>query len=186
MKNTKITTNCLTTTDKKKKKKTSHQKKIFDILKQRSHNKMTGVVVYQHNEIPFLLGEWPTKLNIIILQRFFHKSESSEPHTRLPSLVVLETERGDPANLTLKAGGVWSQNSTGLGEIETPLLEGTHKILNAPGHRRKSNDIIERLGKPHLLVLEGLLPGGGQGDVLANTKDPQQTKQLWERKMELE
>ena len=59
-------------------------------------------------------------------------------------------------------------------------LGGHTQDLDAPGHRRKSTDILERLGKPHLLVLEGLLPrwGGWQGGVLANTKDPQQTKQF--------
>ena len=49
---------------------------------------MIGGVVYQHNQIPFPLGERPTKVNIIVPQRLFHKSESSEPHTRLLSLGV--------------------------------------------------------------------------------------------------
>ena len=49
---------------------------------------MVGGVAHQHNQISFPLGEWPTKVSIIIPQGFFHESESSEPHTRLPSLRV--------------------------------------------------------------------------------------------------
>ena len=40
-------------------------------------------------------------------------------------------------NLTLKASRIWLQNFTGLGETETPQLEGTNKILHTPKSNRK-------------------------------------------------
>ena len=77
------------------------------------------------------------------------------------------------------------RNSAGLGEIETPLLEGTHKILCAPGHRRKSTDVIKRPHKTHLLVLKGLLPrvGGGRcwltQKTLNSQSNPEKEKRSW-------
>ena len=46
---------------------------------------------------------------------------------------------------------------TGLGETETPLLEGTHKILCAPGPRGKEQWPHRSLNQTYLLALEGFL-----------------------------
>ena len=47
--------------------------------------------------------------------------------------------------------------STGLGEAETPLLEGINKILYAPGPRVKKQWPHRKLNQIHLLVMEVLL-----------------------------
>ena len=49
---------------------------------------------------------------------------------------------------------------TGLVETETPLLEGTHKVVCASGPRGRSSDPIG-LNETYLLVLEGLLQRRG-------------------------
>ena len=47
--------------------------------------------------------------------------------------------------------------SRGLREPETPVLEGTNKILCASRHREEEQWHHRRLNQKHLLVLEGLL-----------------------------
>ena len=47
------------------------------------------------------------------------------------------------------------------GKQETPLLEGTHKVLCAPGPRGKEQWPHRRLNQTYLLVLEGLLQSWG-------------------------
>ena len=72
------------------------------------------------------------------MQRFSHRSESSEPHIKLPSVGV--QHQGDEAleHLALKGlAGLNCRSPTGLGETETPLSEGTHKISHASGPRAK-------------------------------------------------
>ena len=54
------------------------------------------------------------------------------------------------------------RTSTGLGETETPLLEGTHKVVCASGPRGKEQWPHRRLNQSYLLVLEGLCRGGGR------------------------
>ena len=49
------------------------------------------------------------------------------------------------------------QNFDRTGETETPLLEGTHKVVCALGPRGRSSDPHRRLNQTYLLVLEGLL-----------------------------
>ena len=47
---------------------------------------MAGGALSRYNQIPYPPGGQLTNWKIIILQRFSHRSESSEPHVRLPSL----------------------------------------------------------------------------------------------------
>ena len=49
------------------------------------------------------------------------------------------------------------KTSTGLGETETPVLEGTNKPLPAPRLRGKEQWLHRKLNQNHLLVLESLL-----------------------------
>ena len=52
-------------------------------------------------------ARWAThKLEIIIPQKFSLRSESSEPHVRLPSLGVWQWEEETPENLALKVSRV--------------------------------------------------------------------------------
>ena len=58
---------------------------------------------YKSNPIPL---RWAIhKLGKIIVQRFSHRSESSEPHVRLPSPGVSHQEDEPPDHLALKASG---------------------------------------------------------------------------------
>ena len=53
--------------------------------------------------------------------------------------------------------GLDYRTSRGLGETETPILEGTNKILNTPRPRGEEQWPQRRLNQNYLLVLEGLL-----------------------------
>ena len=78
-------------------------KKIPDIRRQgRSHNETVG----GYSQIPYPTGGLPKNWKIIIPQKFSHRSESPEPHIRLPSLGVQQREEEPPENLALKASGV--------------------------------------------------------------------------------
>ena len=88
----------------------------------------------QYNQTLYPSGGQNTNWKIIILQRFSHRSESSEPHLRVPSLGVWKWEEEPPEHLALKASGAW--NSTGLGETNS-TLGGTHKVSCTPGLREK-------------------------------------------------
>ena len=61
------------------------------------------------------------------------------------------------------------KTSIGLGETETPLLEGTHKVVCAPGPRGKEQWPHRRLNQTYLLVLEHLLQR--QGATVAHCRD---------------
>ena len=51
-------------------------------------NETVGGVHSWFNQIPYLLGGWPTNWKIIISQRFSHRIENFETHSRIPSLRV--------------------------------------------------------------------------------------------------
>ena len=53
------------------------------------------------------------------------------------------------------------RTSTGLGETETPLLKGTHKVMCATGPKGKEEGPLKRLKETYLLMLEGLLQRWG-------------------------
>ena len=53
--------------------------------------------------------------------------------------------------------GIDCRTLTGLGETETPLWEGAHKMVCTSGPRGRSSDPGVRLNQTYLLVLEGLL-----------------------------
>ena len=56
-----------------------------------------------------------------------------------------------------RIAGIYCSTSTGLGETETPNLEGTHKVVCATGPRGKEQGPHRRFNQTYLLVLEGLL-----------------------------
>ena len=101
--------------------------------------------------MPRRLGTW----KIIIPQKFFYRSESYKPHNRLSILRVWQWKELQRIWLWRPSGND-RRNSTGW-EAETPLLEGTHRVLCAPGPGKKWQWPHKRLGQTYLLVLEGLL-----------------------------
>ena len=137
--------NCWTTINKKD---SDLPKKIFYTQRQRrSHNKMVGGVLSWYNEIPYPPGGWPTNWKIIISQRFSHRSESWEPYVRLPSLGYGIRRRSPQSIWLWRPVGLECRSSTGLGETETPLLEGTHKVSRAQGPGQ-SGDSIRAWARP--------------------------------------
>ena len=60
-----------------------------------------------------------------------------------------------------KPGGLDSRASTGLGETESPLLDGTQKVSGTPGSRGRKQWPHKSLGQTYLLILEGLLQRRG-------------------------
>ena len=60
---------------------------------------------------------------------------------------------------------------TGLGEKETPLLEGTHKVVCPSGPRGKEQWPHRRLNQNYLLVLEGFLQRRGAAVAHHRDKD---------------
>ena len=76
-------------------------------------------------------------------------------------------KRGNSQRIKLwKPVGFDCRTSTGLGETETPLLEGTH---NVSGPRGKEQWPHRRLNQTYLLELEGLLQR--QGVAVAHHRD---------------
>ena len=61
-----------------------------------------------------------------------------------------------PENQTLKASGIWLQDFDRSGGQESPLLEGTHKVVCTWGPTGKEQWPHRRLNQTYLLVLEGL------------------------------
>jgi len=64
--------------------------------------------------------------------------------------------------MTLKASEAVCKSSTGLGETETPLLEGAHRLSCALGPRAKQA-LKKNLGQNDL-ANHGGSPGKGGGD----------------------
>ena len=86
----------------------THQKKIPHVQRQwRNHSEMVGGAQSQWNQIPYPSGGWPTNWRTIIPKNFLHCFESSEPHIRLPSLVIWQRYWESPGNLALRASGIW-------------------------------------------------------------------------------
>ena len=147
-------------------------KKIPYIQRQRrNNNKTVGGAQSQQNQIPYPRGAWPTNWKTVTPQKFSYRSESPEPHVRLPSLEVQQQEE-EPQRIWLwRPAGFDHRNSTGLGKAETPLLEGWHKIVCAPEPRGKKQWPHKRLGPNYLLVIEGLLQRCGVAVAHCGDKD---------------
>ena len=65
----------------------------------------------------------PTGWNVTVSQRLTYRSESSEPHIKLPLVGIWHWKEEPLEHLALKASGTRVQEL--LGEMETPFLTGT-------------------------------------------------------------
>ena len=117
---------------------------------------MVGGALLWCNQIPYLLSGRSTKWKRIILQSFSHRSESSEPHVRLPSWGPDIGRRSPQSIWFWRPAGLECRSSTGLGETKTPYLEGAHKVSCALGPTAKQW-LHRSLGQTYLWVLESLL-----------------------------
>ena len=113
----------------------------------RSHNKMVGGALLQYNQIPYLLGGLPTNWKIIISQKFSHRSESSEPHFRVPSLGVWHWGEKPPEHLTLKASrdSVQELHTTGENRFHSKRV---YTRFHVHGDTGQSSDSIGAWAKP--------------------------------------
>ena len=127
----------------------THQKMISHVQRQRrSWNKMIGRVQSWSNQVPYLLGGWPTDWNTVVPKMFSHCFECSEIYIKLPSLGIGQSDCESPGNQILKEVEFDYSTSTGLEETEAPLLEGTNKTLCKPRPRGKSSDLIGDWSRP--------------------------------------
>ena len=108
--NTKITTNCWIT----KRLEPTEKRYLHPKIKKKQ-------MLSQCNQIlspPVLEWGLLTNWKIIILQKFSHRTESSEPHIRLLSLGIWHQEK-EPQSIWLwRPGGFEFRSCTGLEEIE--------------------------------------------------------------------
>ena len=120
----------------------------------RSHNKVVGKVQLRSNHIPYMLSGWSTIWKIIMQQTFSYRNENSESGNG----------RRNPERIYIwRPVGFDHRNSKRLGETETVLVEGTHRVLCAPGPRKKNQWPHKRLGETYLFALEGILWRWGGG-----------------------
>ena len=86
-----------------------------------------------------ILTRWaPSNWEMVISQRFSDRSQTSEPHTRLPSLGVWQWEEGPSEQVALKVSRVWSQESHQPGGDRNSALGG-HTCSHV--HQGKSSDL---------------------------------------------
>ena len=84
---------------------------------------------------------YPQTEKIIILQRFYHRSESSKPHIRVTSLGVWHGEE-PPEHLALKASGVSLQE---FHKMKGNKLDSWRVYLRTQG---KNNDLVGSWVRP--------------------------------------
>ena len=98
----------------------------------------------QWYQIPHPLGRQPTNWKIIMLQKFPHWSESSEPHIRLSSLREWKEELPpppQPKNLALKDSGVRSQElHRTWGKTNSTFWGWIQSLMPTNIQRKKSSD----------------------------------------------
>ena len=106
---------------------------------------------------------------MLILQRFIHRSEDSEPNVWLPSLGVWHWEEELPEYLALKATRTWSPAIHRTGGKQKYHSWRVHTGPHVHHNPRKKQGVHRRLGQTYLLVLESLL--GSCGVAVAHCGD---------------
>ena len=107
-----------------------------------------GGVHSQYNQIPYHPGGQPTNWRIIISQNFSCRSESSEPHARLPSLGVSHWEEAPLEHLPLKACGAWLQELHRTGGNRHSTLRGCIQGPTLTRSQGKSRESIGTWARP--------------------------------------
>ena len=69
----------------------------------------------------------PTDWKVTGSQRLTYRSESSEPHIKIPCVGIWHWEKEPLEHLALKDSGACAQELHGTGEKETPFLKDTHR-----------------------------------------------------------
>ena len=72
-------------------------------------------------------------------KRLTYRSESSEPHIKLPRVGIWHWEKEPLKHLALKASGACVQELHETGENGDPFLKGTHRLSHALGLTAKQS-----------------------------------------------
>ena len=114
-----------------------------------------GVIMLKSNPI---LAEWVThKLENSNAKKFSHWCEGTEPHVSFPAWRSSKETRNLQGIWLWRLVGFDYRISTGLGETETPFLEGTNKMLCATRPRGKEQWLHRGQNQTYLLVWQGPL-----------------------------
>ena len=87
---------------------------------------------------PFLLDGQLTDWKVTVSQRLTYRSESSEPHIKLPHVGIWHWEKEPPEHLALKASGAWVQKLHGTGGNGDPILKRHTQIFTSIGYQGKA------------------------------------------------
>ena len=110
-------------------------------------------------------------------EQLYHRRRPTGVKVLSPTSGFLTWESGNGRRNSQKTRiwrlvGFHCKTSTGLGETETPLLEGTHKVVCVSGPIGKEQwPPHRRLNQTYLLVLEGLLQRWGVAVAHRRDKD---------------
>ena len=96
--------------------------------RKKPHNKVLGGGYLWYNPIPHPASRGPRNWRTIILQKLPHRSESSEPHVRLPILGSWHWEDEPPKHLALKASRVCLQELHRTGGNKDSTREGHFQV----------------------------------------------------------
>ena len=108
-----------------------------------------------------MLGGWLTNWRTIIPQKSNHWSEGSELQVRLPNLGFRQWAVEIPEDQTLKASGIWLQDSDRTGGNRDSTLGGHTQSSVCTRTQGKEQWPHRTLSQTYLLVLEGLLQRRG-------------------------
>ena len=132
-------------------------KKIFYIQRHKyettDSRRGSALMIWSHAIPP----RWTSpKLESTYWQKFSHKSESSEPQVKIPSLGVWHWEEKPPEQLAWEAIRAWVQKLHRTREKRDSTLGRCAQGLTYTGAGKKQW-LHRSLGQTYLLVLEGLL-----------------------------
>ena len=111
---------------------------------------MVKRVHWWYNQIPYAPGRCLTNWKILILQSFSHRSDSSNPHVRLPRLGVWHQEEEHPKHLALKAVRPWWQELHGTGGKRSTFFGGHTQVLISTRIQGKKQWLHRSLSRPTL------------------------------------
>ena len=152
---TKIATSCWTAINRRTLEPTKKRYPTFED-KEAQQDGRRGAIMIKSNPIParlvtHRLENNNTKQVLALLWRFWTSCQASQPRD-------LKKGTGNPQGIWPSGPeGFYYRPSTGLGETDPPVVEGTNKILHAPRPRGEEQWPHRRLKQNYLLVLEAFL-----------------------------
>ena len=125
---------------------------------------MVAGALLQYRENPYLLGGQLTSWKVITSQRFSHRSESSEPHIKLPTLGSLAS-RGVPTESSFAGQRGVSAGAPQHWEKHGFHSWSTHTCFHMYWDPGQSTNSIEALARP-TCESQKVSWGAGVGSIL--------------------